>query len=67
MTIDKIFNRFSENFQDFLCLCMQQRFTKNEMKKYQITKVCSANDLRIHPWFTGDPIDGSKKGASIDG
>jgi len=46
---------------------MQQRFTKMEMKKFQITKVVSAADLRLHPWFTGDPSDGSKKGASIDG
>jgi hypothetical protein len=35
---------------------MQQRFSKNEMKKYQIEKVCTANDLRNHKWLQ-DPLD----------
>jgi len=46
LTLVKIFNRMSDNFKDFLCWCMQQRFTKNEMKQFQITKVCNATDLR---------------------
>ena len=29
---------------------MQQRFSKNEMKRYQITTVVTANDLKLHPW-----------------
>ena len=51
MTLIKVFNRISENGRDFICYCMQQRFTKNEMKKYQITQVCSASDLRSHEWL----------------
>jgi hypothetical protein len=30
---------------------MQQRFSKNEAKKYQITKICTASDLRSHSWI----------------
>jgi len=51
LTLVKVFNRLSENCQDFICLCMQQRFSKNEMKKFQITRVCQAADLRAHPWI----------------
>lgn len=48
LTLIKLFNRLSDNCQDFLCLCMQQRFSKNEMKKFQITQVCTASDLKNH-------------------
>lgn len=48
LTLLKVFNRLSDNYRDFLCICMQQRFTKNEMKKYQITTVASSNELRLH-------------------
>jgi hypothetical protein len=54
MTLIKVFNRLSENCQDFLCSCMQQRFSKNEVKKYQMTRVCTATDLRNHPWLSSD-------------
>lgn len=30
---------------------MQQRFSKNEMKKYQITTVVSTSDLKLHQWL----------------
>ena len=32
-------------------MCMQQRFSKNEAKKYQITKIFTASDLRNHRWI----------------
>lgn len=51
MTLVKIFNRLSEGCQDFICCCMQQRFSKNEMKTYAITSVYSASDLRNHSWL----------------
>jgi hypothetical protein len=51
MTLIKVFNRISENGRDFICMCMQQRFSKNEMKKYQITQVWTATDLRNHKWL----------------
>ena len=54
MTLIKMFNRLSENYQDFICLCMQQRFTKNEMKKYEITQVCTVGELRNHSWLSGN-------------
>jgi hypothetical protein len=33
---------------------MQQRFSKNEMKKYHISRVCTAADLRSHTWLNTD-------------
>jgi hypothetical protein len=46
---------------------MQQRFSKNEMKKYQITQVCTAADLSHHAWLTGDveDLDKNKKGSQL--
>ena len=42
---------------------MQQRFTKNEMKKYEITKVCTASDLKNHSWLSNnaDYFDSKKQ------
>lgn len=51
LTLIKVFNRLSDQCQDFICWCMQQRFSKNEMRKFSITKVCSAADLRNHKWL----------------
>ena len=34
---------------------MQQRFSKNEMKRFQITQVCTAADLKGHAWLH-DPM-----------
>ena len=34
LTLIKVFNRISDNGRDFICSCMQQRFSKNEMKKF---------------------------------
>jgi len=63
MTLIKVFNRLSENYQDFVCWCMQQRFTKNEMRKYEITKVCTAGDLKNHSWLSNnaDYFDSKKQ------
>ena len=51
LTLVKIFNRLSEKCQTFICWCMQQRFSKNEMKRFHVQKVCTASDLRSHPWI----------------
>lgn len=51
LTLLKIFGRLSDTCQDFICLCMQQRFSKNEMKRFQITQVCTAADLKGHAWL----------------
>lgn len=65
LTLIKLFNRLSDNCQDFLCLCMQQRFSKNEMKKYQITSVCTTSDLKNHNWIVQqDLVD---KNGAVDG
>ena len=52
LTLIKVFGRLSEQCQDFICWCMQQRFSKNEMKKYAMEKVCTAADLRNHSWLS---------------
>jgi hypothetical protein len=37
---------------------MQQRFSKNEIKRFQISNVCNAGDLRLHQWLTSaDAVD----------
>ena len=51
LTLLKIFGRLTDSCQDFICLCMQQRFSKNEMKRFQITQVCTAADLKGHSWL----------------
>ena len=51
LTLLKIFDRLSEDCREFICACMQQRFSKNEMKRYQIKEVYTASDLRTHAWL----------------
>ena len=50
--IKKILNRLSTQAQDFICKCMQQRFSINEIKKEgKPAKVMSTTDMLMHQWI----------------
>lgn len=54
MIIRKILNRLSPSAQDFICKCMQQRFSSNEIKKQgKPAKLMTTSDLLFHPWIQG--------------
>ena len=60
-----MFGRLSEQCQDFICWCMQQRFSKVEMKKYAMEKVCTSADLRNHSWLSSSAADSKEDNIAI--
>ena len=51
IVIRKILSRLSSSAQDFLCKCLQQRYSANEMKKMATSKVMTTSDMLTHSWI----------------
>lgn len=52
LAIKKILDRLSLEAQDFICKCMQQRFSNNEFKKESKPgKIMTTSDMLTHPWI----------------
>lgn len=50
--IRKILNRLTTQAQDFICKCLQQRFSQNEIKKDgKPAKLMTTQDMMTHPWI----------------
>ncbi|CDW74770.1 protein kinase domain containing protein [Stylonychia lemnae] len=61
--IRKILNRLSTQAQDFICKCMQQRFSMNEIKKEgKPAKIMSTSDMLTHPWILTEHEGGANAG-----
>lgn len=60
LSLRKVFQRVSPEATDFICLCMQQRFTDKEREriaqpKQGMSKTVSASELLASPWLTEVP------------
>ncbi len=69
--IKKILNRLSTQAQDFICKCMQQRFSQNEIKKDgKPAKIMTTSDMLTHSWIlteTNEAGNNKKKGETANG
>ena len=59
VSLRKILNRISPQAQDFICICMQQRFTEAELQKISQRKkkqfsATSAHELLNNMWLMND-------------
>ena len=64
MLIRKILNRLSTQAQDFICKCMQQRFSASEIKKEGMpAKVMTTSDMLTHAWILTENEGGSNAGS----
>jgi hypothetical protein len=62
MVIKRILSRLSSPAQDFICKCLQQRFSNNEIKKEgKPAKVMSTSDMLTHPWILTEEDSGKSK------
>jgi hypothetical protein len=59
LSLKRVFERISPTAQEFICLCMQQRFTDKEMAQMsnskRAMKVVSAQDLLGNVWLLETP------------
>lgn len=60
LSLRRVFSRISQPAQDFICLCMQQRFSDKELAQLspsnkRIQKAVSAQDLISNAWLNEAP------------
>ncbi len=56
LAIKRVMSRLSLQAQEFICKCLQQRFSSNEMKKQQ-HKMMTTSDLLTHAWIMSAEAD----------
>ena len=66
LVIKRILMRLSSDAQDFLCKCLQQRFSHNETKKEgRPGKPMSTQDMLTHPWLLSETQEEPKFKVSV--
>ena len=61
MAQKRILGRLSAQAQDFICKCMQQRFSQVEFKKdNRLGSLMTTSDMLTHPWILVTDQDGAK-------